>query len=143
MKFIVNDKRANIYSFVIMPNHIHLIWQVADKYKTSQVQHSFLKFTAQQFKFKLKESDSDLLEEFRVSASDRHYQFWERNPLSIDLFSRDVFLQKFNYIHNNPLQEKWKLTSRSQDYKYCSARFYETGINDFGFLSHYADIEIV
>ncbi len=49
------------------------------------------------------------LENYKVKASDREYQFWERNPLSIDLWSRPVFLQKLNYMHKNPTQAHWKL----------------------------------
>ena len=33
----------------------------------------------------------------------------ERNALSVDLFAEKVFLQKLNYIHNNPVQQKWQL----------------------------------
>jgi hypothetical protein len=42
------------------------------------------------------------LNEFLVNAPDRKYQFWKRNSLSIDLRSNDVFMQKLDYIHNNP-----------------------------------------
>lgn len=30
------------------------------------------------------------------------YQFWERNPLSIELLSQPVYEQKLDYIHWNP-----------------------------------------
>ncbi len=138
MRFIVEDKRAVITSFVIIPNHIHLIWQISDNYEVHQVQQSFLKYTAQQIKFDLQKNNPKLLEEFRVDAKDRQYQFWERNPLSIDLFSEPVFRQKFDYIHNNPVQVKWKLAVFPEDYKFSSARFYETGVNDYPFLTHFA-----
>lgn len=137
LKFIAEDKRAVIYSFVIMPNHIHLIWQINDAYEIAQVQQSFLKYTAQQIKFDLQKNTPKLLEAFRVDAKDRQYQFWERNALSVDLFTGTVFKQKVDYIHNNPIQEKWKLALLPEDYKYSSARFYETGVNDFSFLTHY------
>jgi REP element-mobilizing transposase RayT len=140
MKFIADENRATIFCFVIMPNHIHLIWQIDDKYEVSQVQQSFLKYTAQQIKADLQKNNLKLLEEFKVDAADRHYQFWERNPLSIDLFTEPVFKQKFNYIHNNPVQQKWKLADLPENYKYSSASFYETGVDDFGFLTHYAQI---
>ena len=51
LQFLVNDGRVIIYGFVIMPNHIHLIWQIQDKFERAKVQQSFLKFTAQQMKF--------------------------------------------------------------------------------------------
>jgi hypothetical protein len=43
------------------------------------------------------------LQDYLVNASGRQYQFWERNPLSIDLWNKDVLIQKLIYIHNNPL----------------------------------------
>ena len=50
-----------------------------------------------------------------------------------------VVEQKLNYIHLNPLQEQWNLVSKPEDYRWSSARFYETGIDDFGFITHYRD----
>jgi len=35
-----------------------------------------------------------------------------------------MFLQKLNYIHNNPCQEKWNLANNPEDYKYSSAANY-------------------
>ena len=47
-----------------MPNHIHLIWQMKDGIKRSDVQRDFLKFTAQQIKFDLHQNDLELLKLF-------------------------------------------------------------------------------
>ena len=88
-------------------------------------------------KFELRKTNTQELEHFRVKASDRDYQFWERNPLSIDLWSRQVFLQKLNYMHNNPVQPHWSLCRYPEEYKYSSAKFYEKGIDEFGFITHY------
>ena len=59
--------------------------QIQDNHKKAKVQQSFLKYTAQQMKFELIRSDNKELENYKVQASDREYQFWKRNPLSIDL----------------------------------------------------------
>jgi putative transposase len=45
--------------------------------------------------------------------------------------------QKITYVHENPLQEYWNLTDMPENYKWSSAKFYETGIDEFGFLTHY------
>ena len=84
-------------------------------------------------------NDDPLLPQLKVFAKDRKQQLWERNSLSVDLFTEEVFLQKLNYIHNNPLQPKWQLAVTPEDYFYSSAAFYETGINDFDLLTHYKD----
>lgn len=108
-------------------------------YKRDQVQLSFLKYTSQQIKFDLKQNHAELLGQFKVSAKDREYQFWERNALSVDLFSETVFQQKLTYIHNNPIQEKWKLAGVPEAYYWSSAEFYTTGTDRFGFLTHYKE----
>ncbi|MDB5132908.1 MAG: hypothetical protein JWR02_2657 [Mucilaginibacter sp.] len=139
LQFLNNEGSIVIYSFVIMPNHIHLIWQIPDGFKREIIQNRLLKFTAQQMKFRLIDTNDARLSQFLVNAKDRQYQFWERNALSVDLWSEPVFEQKLDYIHNNPLQDKWQLALYPEDYKYSSARFYETGIDEFGLLTHYAD----
>jgi len=136
--FLKNEGSIIVYGFVIMPNHIHLIWQIQDGRTRDLVQMCFLKFTAQQMKFRLLDTDDDRLSLFLVNAKDRKYQFWERNSLSIDLWSPKVFMQKLDYIHNNPLQDKWKLAQYPEDYKYSSAGFYQGGIDEFNLVTHYA-----
>jgi putative transposase len=135
--YLKNEESIIVYGFVIMPNHIHLIWQIQDGFKQDKIQLRFLKYTAQQMKFKLLQTDKFKLEQYRVNAKDREYQFWERNALSIDLWSEKVFEQKLNYIHDNPLQERWRLAEFPEDYKYSSAKFYMTGVDEFGLLTHY------
>ncbi len=137
LQFLKKEGSVVVYSYVIMPNHIHLIWQIQAGYKKDVVQMRFLKFTSQQIKFRLTDAASPLLSEFLVNSTDRKYQFWKRNALSIDLWSDHVFMQKLDYIHNNPVQEKWKLAEFPGDYRYSSAKFYITGYDEFDLVSHY------
>lgn len=92
LRFLVDNHRIAVYGFVIMPNHIHLIWHIGEGHKREEVQRDFLKFTAQQIKRDLTTRNATLLEQFRVNAKDRKYQIWERNPLMVDLFSEKVLL---------------------------------------------------
>ena len=126
-----------IYAFVIMPNHFHLIWQIQDGYDRDLIQMRFLKFTAQQIKFRLKDSSIMFLEEFLVNLKDRKYQFWQRSALSVDLWSDAVFMQKLEYIHNNPIQLKWKLAELPEHYRFSSANFYYCGEDEFNLVADY------
>jgi len=137
LRFLVTDKRIKLYAFVIMSNHIHLIWQPLEEYTPENIQHSLMSFTAHQFKIDLKEKHPQVLEHFKVKAKDRQYQFWERNSLGIDLFTEEVFMQKLEYIHRNPVESG--LCNLPEDYYYSSAKFYEFGVDDFGILTHYLD----
>jgi hypothetical protein len=74
-----------------------------------------------------------------LNALEETQRLWERNILSIDIFSRDRFLQKLNYIHRNPVHERWRLSTLPEGYHYSSALFYESGVDNFGFLTHWVD----
>ena len=137
MRFLVKDKRVKIFSFVIMENHIHLIWQMMPDNNPAAVQRDFLKYTAQRIRKDLQNNHLEVLAHFKVDAKDREYQFWERNALSVELRNHSVFIQKLEYIHWNPV--KAKLCKLPENYKYSSALFYETGVDNWGFLTHYKD----
>ena len=76
---------------------------------------------------------------YKVEIETRKHQFWKRDALPIELYSNTVFEQKLDYIHTNPVKEKWNLADKPSSYKYSSAKFYETGIDEFGFLKHYSE----
>ena len=137
MRFLVENNRVIIYGFVIMSNHIHLIWQMKAGIKRDALQRDFQKFTAQRIKDNLKINHPDVLSLFLVKAKDRKYQFWERNPLSIEIWTEKVLIQKLNYIHENPVRAG--LCNYPEEYKYSSALLYKTGIDNWGFLTHFRD----
>ncbi|WP_255157728.1 transposase [Siphonobacter sp. BAB-5385] len=50
LRFLVENNRVIVYGFVIMPNHLHLIWKITPPFSKSEVQRDFLKFTGQYIK---------------------------------------------------------------------------------------------
>ncbi len=50
MAYLINQNRCAIFGFVLMPNHIHLLWQMKGTHKMADVQRDFLKFTGQMMK---------------------------------------------------------------------------------------------
>ena len=136
LKFLVTEKRIVLNAFVIMSNHIHLIWQPMFGFTPSDIQASFMKFTAQQLKRSLTKNNVEILTSFKVNKYDREYQFWKREPLGIELISPAVFEQKIDYIHYNPLLSG--LCINPEDYYYSSAKFYYDGTDNFGMLTHYS-----
>jgi len=118
-----------------MSNHIHVIWQVQPNFHPKEIQLSFMKYTAQMIIKDLRNNHQKVLEIFKVKASDRKYQIWERKPLSISLWTQPVFKQKLDYIHSNPVVAG--LCSYPEDYKYSSASLYIKASSDWSFLTHY------
>lgn len=74
-----------------------------------------------------------------METSNKNYEFWKSDSLAIELYSEDVAFQKLNYIHNNPLTERWQLANELSDYFYSSACFYESGSCNFTFLKNLAE----
>lgn len=137
LRFLVEDKRIKLYVFVIMSNHIHLIWQMQPLIHSQHVQRDFLKYTAQRIKYDLRKTNPEELVAYESNANDRVYQFWKRRALSIELRTDKVYQQKLEYIHQNPV--KAGLCKLPEEYKYSSALFYQTGIDNWGFLTHQRD----
>ena len=59
-----------VYAFVIMPNHIHLIWQIHENNGKETSQASFLKFTAHAFKRLLRDKP-EILSQYKVDAGNK------------------------------------------------------------------------
>ena len=102
----------------------------------SDIQASFMRYTARQLKQSLIQNNKTELEEFKVNKYDRIYQIWKREPLSIELLTPAVFDQKLEYIHDNPVRAC--LCINPEYYHYSSARFYYCGTDSFGMLIHYS-----
>ncbi|MCX6209916.1 MAG: transposase [Bacteroidetes bacterium] len=135
LEFLVKEKRVEVFGFVIMSNHLHIIWRVMNEYKLAEVQQSFMKYTAQMMIKELRNNHLKVLEHFFVGAKDRKYQIWERNPLSIELHSNDVLFQKLHYIHANPV--KAGLIALAEDYHYSSASLYIKQTTIWNFLTQW------
>ncbi len=139
LQYLVQHKKIAVYAFVIMPNHIHLIWEILAKNGKEMPHASFMKYTAHELLKDLQVYHPQVLPYFQVGLSNREYQFWERNSLPVELYSKEICEQKIEYIHANPIQEKWSLCQEPADYRYSSALFYETLNDKFGILTHYKD----
>lgn len=140
LKFCTEKGWLKLCAYVIMPNHLHVIWRIHAGRRHEDVQRDFLKFTARSLLTLLKNENESLYQKLRVEAADRNLQVWKRDPMSIDLYQNAFFQQKLNYIHANPCQPKWMLATSSADYPYSSAAYYENVEDAFGILTHYHDI---
>ncbi len=136
--YLVKQGKIKIYGFIIMPNHIHVIWEPLSMNGKEMPHASFNKFTAHQF---LKMIDGSASKKYyKVTDAARRYRFWQRDPLAVLMDSKQLVEQKLDYIHLNPLQEKWNLAEYPADYRWSSAQFYETGIDEFDILTHYMEL---
>ena len=122
LKFLSTENKITVFGFVIMPNHLHVIWQISNHIDKIKLQQSFKKYTAQMMLKELRNNHVEKLKMFQVNAADRKYQVWERNSLSIEIRSNEVMFQKLNYIHQNPVRAG--IIELAENYLYSSASLY-------------------
>jgi REP element-mobilizing transposase RayT len=136
---LVAAQLVSIYAFVIMPNHLHVVWELLAKNGREMPHASFNKKTGHEIIKDLKSHHRKVLPFFAVDESERQYRIWQRDPLAVWMNNTAKVEQKIDYIHRNPLHERWNLAERPEDFRWSSARFYETGEDVFGILTHYME----
>ncbi len=132
LQHFAENNKALIHAFVIMDNHLHLIWQAIHPHTQEGIQKNFLKYTSQMIVNDLRHNDPKLLEQFYIGLPNTQYRLWERHSLAIDIWSESVLKQKLDYIHNNPV--KAGICDCPENYKYSSASVYAGG-NNWTFLT--------
>ena len=128
--FLSTNNYVNIYAFVIMSNHLHVLWQILSPHRIDTIVHSFKSYTANQLSVLLNEEQR---ESFRVKKADRETQIWKKGSLSVEITTPKFLEQKMNYIHDNP--RRAGLRKDNIDYKYCSYKSYYNGKVEFNFLT--------
>jgi len=126
-----NKYNNKIHGYVIMPNHVHILIYISDKSpdisKLIQNAKRFMAYTIVNY---LKaDKKISLLEKFKLSPNQKNakYKIFQSRYDSLLIQTQKMFLQKLNYIHNNPCQPKWNLADRPEEYKYSSAKNYILG----------------
>src|SRR5438034_8697117 len=61
LQYLTNQGKINVFAFIIMPNHMHLIWQVNEPNGKESPHGSLLKYTAHKFKKMLTGEDGGRL----------------------------------------------------------------------------------
>jgi len=130
LRFYSESFTVKIHAFVIMPNHLHLLTTGGEQ--VSQFMGRLKQYSARQITNWCQENNKDdLLNLFSCAATKyktRHkYQVWQSRFDNYVVTRQEDLMTKLNYIHNNPLQERWKLCDRIEDYRFSSARYYLNG----------------
>ncbi|MFT3912415.1 MAG: hypothetical protein QM737_23510 [Ferruginibacter sp.] len=131
--YLRENKKAEIIAYVIMPNHIHLIFYFENEnYNLNKLIGNGKRFIAYEFIERLKAKNNYLLLDTLsngVSASERKkgqlHKCFEGSFDAKAIFSAKFLQQKINYIHYNPVKGKWDLAKDFIEYEHSSASFYE------------------
>ncbi len=80
LSYLHREGCIKVYGFVIMPNHMHLIWELKKQNGKESPVASFMKFTAKRFQKELKNNFPHILEQYKVAWNSRNYNLWQPDP---------------------------------------------------------------
>lgn len=131
LEYCRKEKGLELYCYVIMTNHVHLICRAKEGFELSNILRDFKRHTAKhiikEIKENLQESRKEWLLELLQKAGSKNqknkiYQVWRQDNHPVELYSAAITQQKLDYIHNNPVEAG--MVTNPEDYLYSSARNY-------------------
>lgn len=135
-RYCQREKSLEIYAFVIMSNHVHLLVRSSNS-KLSATIRDFKKFTSKRIietiingtesrRECLPDGKAGLLNMFSFAAKRQNktgnYQVWTHKNHAIEVYSNKFIEEKVEYIHQNPVRSG--IVQKPDEYIYSSAKYY-------------------
>ncbi len=129
LQYCQDNEKLEIFAYVIMSNHIHMVCRRIDR-DLNELVGRFKSFTAKEFINEIninpKESRSywllNLFKHFATLGNQfKEYRLWKSNNQPTLISNQAMLDQKINYIHENPVRAG--IVTEPQFYKYSSACF--------------------
>ncbi|MFU8843599.1 MAG: REP-associated tyrosine transposase [Bacteroidales bacterium] len=127
LQFCQDNKGLEIFEFVIMTNHLHLICR-RNGVPLSHILRDFKSFTSKELIKLISNNPSESRKKWMLNIFKKHgrsnilnqnYQVWQNFNSPTLLNYKSITAQKVNYIRLNPV--KAGIVSRPEDYVHCSA----------------------
>ena len=116
LKELLNQWPCKLITYVIMPDHFHLIVNPRD----GEIQAFCGALKSLSAKALIDLTDDNRFRREQPDKDGSIHQFWQESFKAIPLWSGWMIWQKINYIHNNPLRAK--LVKSAKDYQWSSFR---------------------
>jgi putative transposase len=142
LNYAIAHKGLELFAWVIMSNHVHLIARTNNK-PLSNIIRDLKRHTSKQLLKAIEENIQESRKDWLLylfnragehNPNNEHYQLWQQDNHPIELWGNDVMNQKLDYLHNNPVTAGW--VDLPKHYLYSSARSYagEPGLVNISLL---------
>lgn len=134
LKYCIENKGLEVFGYVIMTNHVHLIARSKNG-NLSDIVRDFKRFTSRNIMRDVLENDTESRKDWLNVVFEYHgkynkrvdtKQFWTHHNHAVELTSNEMMDSKLQYIHENPVRAGW--VEEPVHYLYSSARNY-TGLS--------------
>jgi putative transposase len=114
----------DIYGYVIMPEHIHLVLYPRDEVSIGRVIGELKSKSAREILLQFRRENSSLLSRLTVRETT---SLWQKRCYDHNCRTPETVIEKINYCHKNPVTRG--LVNDPEDWKWSSYRWYE-GMDD-------------
>jgi len=132
---ILNKNGHELLGYTIMPNHVHfLLYFRKQKQSLNTIIGNGKRFIGYEIIKRLNTQKQHSLLAILSEAVDpsqrrrnKQHELWQGTFDVKECRTEAFILQKLNYMHLNPCNERWRLAQRPSDYQHSSAAFYQIG----------------
>ena len=133
LRYCIKNKGLNVYAYCLMSNHLHMVVNCNEPFQLKDVVRDFKRHTVKTIIGQIINAPEsrrewmlrEFAEEGDKNARNKTYKFWQSGNHAIELFTEKFVWEKINYIHNNPVKEKF--VKKPQEWLYSSASNYWYG----------------
>ncbi len=130
LKYCQEKKGLEIYGWVLMSSHLHMICSAVEGYVLNDILRDLKKHTSKKIVKQIKEEPEsrrewmlDLFQKYCGHLKrNQTYKVWQDGNHAEVIYSNQFFDQKLNYIHHNPVENM--IVCNAEDYLFSSARNY-------------------
>jgi putative transposase len=106
LKYCQAEKGLNLYAWVVMTNHIHLIAEAREGYLMQNIMRDLKRHTSKQLLKAIIENQEESRKEWMLAifkkvgeynSNNKDYQFWRQDNKPIEIWSSSVLKQKLDY----------------------------------------------
>jgi putative transposase len=127
IKFYQSKNKIQIFAYVFLEEHFHMIVKSNDFMKTVQL---IKMYSAKEIIRNLKDDKQFLILDKlqankKVYKTNSEYQVWQEGYKPKEILTEKMLEQKINYIHYNPVKKGY--VTEMEKWKYSSAGYYING----------------
>ena len=132
-------KGLDVYAWVIMTNHLHMILGRHGDLNMSDIIRDFKSFTSHQIKDSIRDNNLESRRDWlmwmferagRHNPNNKDFQLWQQDSHPVLLDTRDKLFQRLHYLHYNPVTAGFVL--EPQHWRWSSAIDYCGGTGLLG-----------
>ena len=124
------NKGLELYAWVLITTHLHLLASAADGFNLSDILRDFKKFTSKKLTNRIQTEPESrrkwMLNQFefagRYDNRITNFKFWQDGNEAKEIHTNDFMFQKLHYIHENPVRAG--IVEYPEQYLYSSACTY-------------------